>query len=375
MTAYTKESHPREWAIFSSIDTNDDGKVDRDELLAECKSFGRESARDDLANALDQDGDGQVDFAEFCQGFAAIAAMEAAANFHPGWGGEGCFGLGVAGNVAGHMAQAGMTQDSGKTPANIFAFYCPDPPDSHSDAAGQGKILDKIHTFPVTTNIVEYPRDAGASKVQVEPEMAVFVDVQYAEPDADGKRLVTGLVPRKVAAFNDCSIRALEGSDKLSEKKNWGAESKGISSRVIDVDSFAPGTLVDRLVMVSYVMRDGVVEKYSQDAPARNYTMFHEPLLAWIVDRINNQRNEDKWDDVGELVRAAGYPPHAWIALGAGTYTAWGEKNYLKKRDEAVVIVYDDAKFPNGPDAAQVEALFHDKTAADGIVCVHQTFV
>ena len=127
--------------------------------------------------------------------------------------------------------------------------------------------------------------------------------------------------------------------------------------------------------MVSYVMRDGVVEKYSQDAPARNYTMFHEPLLAWIVDRINNQRNEDKWDDVGELVRAAGYPPHAWIALGAGTYTAWGEKNYLKERDEAVVIVYDDAKFPNGPDAAQVEALFHDKTAADGIVCVHQTFV
>ena len=54
--------------------------------------------------------------------------------------------------------------------------------------------------------------------------------------------------------------------------------------------------------------------------------------------------------------------------------TRRGEKNYLKERDEAVVIVYDDAKFPNGPDAAQVE-LFHDKTAADGIVCVHQTFV
>ena len=120
--------------------------------------------------------------------------------------------------------------------------------------------------------------------------MAVFVDVQYAEPDSDGKRQVTSLVPRRVAAFNDCSIRALEGSDKLSEKKNWGAESKGISSRVIEVDSFAPGTLVDRLVMVSYVMRDGLVEKYSRDAPARNYTMFHEPLLAWIVDRINTQQ-------------------------------------------------------------------------------------
>ena len=30
------------------------------------------------------------------------------------------------------------------------------------------------------------------------------------------------------------------GSEKLSEKKNWGCESKGISLRFIDVDSFAP---------------------------------------------------------------------------------------------------------------------------------------
>ena len=40
-----------------------------------------------------------------------------------------------------------------------------------------------------------------------------------------------------------------------------------------------------------------------------------------------------------------------------------------------MVIVYDDEKFPSGPDAEQVEALFHDKIAADGVVCVHQTFV
>ena len=211
------------------------------------------------------------------------------------------------------------------------------------DAASPGKILDKIHTFPVATNIVEYPR-CGRQGVQVEPEMAVFVDVQYAEPDSTARGNLSCPGGRR---FND-SIRA---RGLGSQRGKRGAESKGISSRVID--SFAPGTLVDRLVMVSYVMRDGVVEKYSRDAPARNYMMFHEPLLAWIVDRINNQRNEDKWDDVGELVRAAGYPPHAWIALGAGTYTAWGEKNYLRPRDEAVVIVYDDAKFPNGPDAAQ----------------------
>ena len=145
--------------------------------------------------------------------------------------------------------------------------------------------------------------------------MALYVDVQYGPPDANGRRLVTGLQPRRVAAFNDCSIRSLEGSEKLSEKKNWGCESKGISLRHIDVDSLAPGTVVDRLVMVSYVMRDGVVFKYSEDAPARNYTMFHEPLLEWIIDRMNNQRNEDKWDDIADLIHSADYPENAWIAL------------------------------------------------------------
>ena len=59
--------------------------------------------------------------------------------------------------------------------------------------------------------------------------------------------------------------------------------------------ALAPGSLVDSLVMVSYVLRAGECHKYSVDAPARNYTMFHEPLLEWIVERINNQRCEDKW--------------------------------------------------------------------------------
>ena len=147
--------------------------------------------------------------------------------------------------------------------------------------------------------------------------MALQADVLYDEADgATGRRRVVGLVPRRVAAFNDCSIRQLDGSSKLSEKKNWGCESKGISLRHIEVDSFAPGSVVDRLVMVSYVMRDGVLHKYSQDAPARNYTMFHEPLLEWIVERMNNQRSEDKWDDIADLLHSADYPSQAWIALG-----------------------------------------------------------
>ena len=131
-------------------------------------------------------------------------------------------------------------------------------------------------------------------EVQVEPEMALQADVLYDEADA-GRRRVVGLFLAASAAFNDCSIRQLDGSSKLSEKKNWGCESKGISLPHIEIDSFAPGSFVDRLVMVSYVMRDGVLHKYSQDAPARNYTMFHEPLLEWIVEPDEQSRGEDKW--------------------------------------------------------------------------------
>ena len=32
---------------------------------------------------------------------------------------------------------------------------------------------------------------------------------------------------------------------------------------------------------------------------------------------------KDKWDDIADLIHSADYPSHAWIALGAGTYTPW----------------------------------------------------
>ena len=82
----------------------------------------------------------------------------------------------MAGNVAGHMAQAGMAQEHTATPANIFAFYVPDTHHPHHQApagvpelthssSGSAAVLEKLHSFPVTTNVVEYPRAEGASKV------------------------------------------------------------------------------------------------------------------------------------------------------------------------------------------------------------------
>ena len=46
-------------------------------------------------------------------------------------------------------------------------------------------------------------------------------------------------------AHNDCSIRR-EGAKKISEKKNWGACSKGTAARGLALDHFRPGGTLDR---------------------------------------------------------------------------------------------------------------------------------
>ena len=132
---------------------------------------------------------------------------------------------------------------------------------------------------------------------------------------------------------------------------------------------------MDHLTLVSYVKRGEETHLYSAAAAARSYLMFHEPLLEWIVDQMNNQETTGKWENVAELLAACDYPNSAWIALGAGEYTEWGEKNFLQPKDEALVVVYDERTFPDGPDAELIEALFDDGHAPPGLICVHQTLV
>ena len=38
------------------------------------------------------------------------------------------------------------------------------------------------------------------------------------------------------------------------------------------------------------------------------------------------------------------YPTSIWVALGAGEYTEWGQKNFLQPGDESLVIIYDENK-------------------------------
>lgn len=59
-------------AIFSKLDSNGNGNLEKSELLAATKKFGDDAVAEVLAKKLDLNSDGQIDFAEFCAGFAKI---------------------------------------------------------------------------------------------------------------------------------------------------------------------------------------------------------------------------------------------------------------------------------------------------------------
>lgn len=361
-------THPREYAIWKHLDTNGDGTVSRSEISHMCRKFDAMTHAAVLEQILDPEGKGYTDFETFCKGFKAVQMVRCAArlkNWH-----RTC-GIGVAGNVAGHMAQAGEADASAPAaalPPGIFTFYAPHP---HTVDAPEEEILTRLENFPVTNAVIDFPRVQGGDNVQVEPELGLYCDIVYT---IDSKS-VERLVPRRVAAFNDCSIRKLDGSTKLSERKNWGFGSKGISLRSFRIDSLSKGSYVDQLCLASYIRRGSEVHEYSIPAPARNYLLFHEPLLDWIVDRINNQEDSAAWEEMFPMLEQCDYPTSVWIALGAGEYTEWGENHFLQPMDESVVVVYDEKLHPNGVSKELVTEMFDDHSVPKGIIALHQVLV
>ena len=105
------------------------------------------------------------------------------------------FGFGVAGNFAGHLAQAGEAADfvsvggDDTAPKGIFPFYVP----------GGETFLAQ---FPISADTITLPESDEPLNLQIEPEAAVVFDVAYSEDGA-----VTTLTPIAIGAFNDCSIR------------------------------------------------------------------------------------------------------------------------------------------------------------------------
>lgn len=270
---------------------------------------------------------------------------------------EKAIGLGVAGNFAGHLKQAGEAADFAhlritdeSAPKGIFPFYLPGAPEH------------RLGLFPVSHDRIVLPE--GGGNVQIEPEVALICDLVY-----EGKK-VSAVVPRRFAAYNDCSIRR-PGARKISEKKNWGISTKGLSRDWIDIDRFARGGVMDSYRIASYLYRDGRLHTYGIDSPVLGYGYFYEGLQRWLVEKLNSQQDEGPLECIGDLLALAQWPRWAVISAGATRYTEFGETNFLVPGDESIVVVYDGVR----QDHRDIEAMLTGggRTGpADGISVLRQ---
>ncbi|MEM6259292.1 MAG: DUF5718 family protein [Planctomycetota bacterium] len=248
-------------------------------------------------------------------------------------------GLGVAGNFAGHLEQAGEASDfvnvkaKAGAPKGVFPFYVPPVKPSEPEHF--------LHTFPLSHDTIEHPGtiDGEPANLQIEPELALLCELAY-----DGDHAVTAIRPTHFAAYNDCSTRR-PNAIKISQKKNWGPNTKGLASdQWLPLDKFEQGGCLDRFRLACYLKRSGELHAYGEDSPVAGpdgYGYMYGQLLMWLVDRLNHQEDAGPLEDLPAWLEVADHPGHAVIAIGATRYTPLGESTYLQVGDESIVIAYD----------------------------------
>jgi len=247
-------------------------------------------------------------------------------------------GLGIAGNFALHLAQAGELEDfkdviteDEAAPKGIFPFYLPCKKNTEAE-----RPRELLSTYPLSSSTIKLPKEDV--NVQAEPEVGLLCEITY---NADGK--VTAITPQKFGAYNDCSIR-VAGAQKISDKKNWGENSKGIANKLIEIDKFAQGGIMDSYSICSFLRRDDKLHAYGEDVELNGYSYFYDKLTDWIKNQINTQEDFGPLEDIKSYIASCNNPTQLIISIGATRYSEYGEHTFLQKDDEVIVALYDHTK-------------------------------
>ncbi len=259
-------------------------------------------------------------------------------------------GLGIAGNFALHLAQAGeleefkdiITQDEA-APKGMFPFYLPNPTSAKSI----------LNTYPLSSQFIRLPKvDVN---VQAEPEVALICDLVYTA----GK--LSKITPTYFGAYNDCSIR-VAGANKISDKKNWGEDSKGFSNTLIKIDKFEDGGVMDKYSIASFLRREGEIHPYGEDVELNGYSYFYEKLTDWMLNQLTTQEDFGPLEAIEEYIIACDSPSQAIISIGATRYTEYGESTFLKANDEIIIAVYNNLELSYQDLLASVKNKSYDTT-------------
>ncbi|MEN4054135.1 MULTISPECIES: DUF5718 family protein [Sulfurimonas] len=243
-------------------------------------------------------------------------------------------GLGIAGNFALHLAQAGELEDfkdviteDEAAPKGIFPFYLPCAKTTSTE-----RPREILSTYPLSATTINLPKENV--NVQAEPEVGLVCEIEYE----DGK--VTNITPKQFGAYNDCSIR-VGGAAKISDKKNWGENSKGLAEKLIKIDTFSEGGIMDNYSICSFLRRDGKLHAYGEDVELNGYSYFYKKLTDWIANQINTQEDFGPLEDIKSYIASCSNPTELIISIGATRYTPYGESTFLASGDEVIVTLYD----------------------------------
>ena len=247
-------------------------------------------------------------------------------------------GLGIAGNFALHLAQAGELEDfkdiiteDEAAPKGMFPFYLP------SEGINKAELHAKeiLSTYPLSSEYIRLPKEDV--NVQAEPEVGLVCELEYTA----GK--LSKITPTYFGAYNDCSIR-VAGAEKISDKKNWGADSKGFSNTLFAIDKFEEAGLIDNFSIASFLVRDSEIHPYGEDVELTGYSYFYEKLTDWIQNQILTQEDFGPLEAIEEYILACNNPTEAIISIGATRYTEYGESTFLQQGDEVIIVLYDNTK-------------------------------
>ncbi len=240
-------------------------------------------------------------------------------------------GLGIAGNFALHLAQAGELEDFKEiitadeaAPKGMFPFYLP-------KRVNEAKEI--LSTYPLSNSTIKLPNEN--LNIQAEPEVALICDFLYEN------NKLSKIIPTHFAAYNDCSIR-VAGASKISDKKNWGENSKGVSQNLLEIDNFSDGGIMGNYSICSFLKRAGSVHAYGEDVALNGYSYFYEKLLDWMVEQINTQVDFGPLEHLSSYIAACNFPTKAIISIGATRYTSYGEHTFLREGDEIIIMLYNN---------------------------------
>jgi hypothetical protein len=234
--------------------------------------------------------------------------------------------MGIAGNFAEHLAQAGEAVDfvdviteHELAPKGIFPIYIPGD-DSY---LGVYPLSDKLICADFSQPI----------ELQAEPEMSVLFDLSY-----NGQQ-INQLRAKAFSAFNDCSLRG--AAPKISLKKNWGQACTGLSNQWVEIDQFSRPSLLDAYHIGCFLKRDNEVMAYGVDSPVNSYSYFYQKLINWITQTLNQQQDAGPLENLTRFFVQMNYPKQLIITLGATRYTEFGEQQFLRPDDQVGVFVYN----------------------------------